>query len=291
MLRKVLLRCVPPEFMPIFSEYSQWDEHFLKSGSSFDGSPPSIACMISDVYARRNGKGDVTKQTKCLFESYSQYIRLAFDKETPTLIASTIICETYGAETILKEIGVQDPVATIGADIASIRSKSFNFPIIHSDEIVINEFDRTAVHCVQGDVVIETNSCMISVSANTFQVKQRSCEQVFSFFKQHNYISKACVEFCVVDYLIEPKLQTENGQRIYYTTCFEKSIDVGKIQTETDMLIRDSLRFLSGLKSREYIEKNTPSKRAWEIRESATSPSRIKSIQNKLHGDRHYIRL
>lgn len=290
MLNKVLHRDVPFEFQIPFDEYSQFDEGFLRNAMSPSDKPPSIACMISDVYARRNGNGCIEKQSKLLFEAYQAYIAAIFDFRTPVLVSSTMICQKFGAESTLREVGVQDPAASIGADMAQVRRKILNYPVIDSEEIFVNELVSHDFGAVEGNVVIETEQCRISVSALAYKRSKRSDHQHLSKLHELGFIEIDADSACVVDYLIEPKEESLEGQQIYYSTVFQGSVDVSVVNSDLDTLFRDSLWFLDGLAKGTYIEAPSAVQRAWAKYSKATSPSKVKSLAPKLTQPRQYIR-
>lgn len=291
MFNKRLKNIVPKEFRSSIDFYWQFDEKFLKSASSYQGEPPSLACLIADVYARRNGNGFVKAQTKLLFDAYHAYFELVLSPKIPALMAAKEICTKFGAASTLMDIGVNNAEPYIAADILMLRSNLYNYPVILSYDVVSIDKDIVEISDLKhNEFIIRRQDYCIAVSTQSFS--PNSCivdRKTISQYVDSGYIPTKDCNLNVLEFLVFKVGDTDSSGAVFYSTYFNDSVLINEVNNETDQLIKDAALVVDGIRKGILSEAISPASKAWKSYSESKSKAKLKENSKKLYLPRRIV--
>ncbi|MCY9861054.1 hypothetical protein OTK49_00705 [Vibrio coralliirubri] len=290
MLQKVLQSKIPHEFKSVLEFYWRHDEKFLVSASSYEGEAPSLACLISDVFARRSGKGFVPAQTKHLISSYQHYMESALALNVPTLVVAKEIASKYGASSTLLDLGITDADSYIAADMLMIRRNVFNFPHVRTFDVVSIDRDEVSMHTVpSSQFIIKRDKYAIAVSMRPYSCAKRGEKEILTHYVKMGLIPKESKTLSVIEFLVYQDGINDSSQAMYFSTYFADGLSIGIPEDETEQMVKDALLVADALDNGVFVEKDTSCARAWASYSAVVSSSKRKELSGKLYGERDLV--
>lgn len=292
MFSKRLKNIVPKEFRSSIEFYWQYDENFLKSSSSYQSELPSLACLIADVYARRNGGGFVKSQTKLLFSTYHAYFEYVLSPKLPALMAAKEICSRFGASSTLMDIGVTNAESYIAADILTLRSKLYNYPVILTHDVESIDKDFLEVSEINNyTFIIRREDYCVAVFTQSFNsTESGSDRKLIKKYVDSGFVESNVDRLNVLEILVFKVGDSGSSGSVFFSTYFEDSVLIGDVYNETDQLIKDAAIVLNGLRDGHLIEANSPAAKAWRSYFEFNSRVKCKGKFKNLYQPRRIVK-